>query len=219
MTTDYINVTEALKLVSPFSGNKKEVLTFVSNVDTAFSCINPKNKGRLYQFILTKISGEPRTAISHRNLENWEELKEFLRNTLLRTLDFHAIQLFRAKIKSENVSEWIQKIQTLGSKSRVCALLNCLEERGGILNLSDKLRNICFIQGLYSDRVQTIVRSRGSESFDEIAETALEEDSAIVSKQEGYKGEIGNPVKCSNWKVGTPHPSLLQEGKSANKSS
>jgi hypothetical protein len=119
MTTDYINVTEALKLVSPFSGNKKEVLTFVSNVDTALSCINPENKSRLYQFILTKISG----AISHRNLENWEELKEFLRNTYIenRTLDFHATQLFRAKqTKSENVSEWIQKIQTLGSKLREC---------------------------------------------------------------------------------------------------
>jgi hypothetical protein len=202
MTTEYISVTEALKLVSPFSGNKREVLTFVSNVDTAFGCINPENKGRLYQFILTKISGEPRTAISHRNLENWEELKEFLRNTYIekRTLDFHANQLFTAKqSKSENVSEWIQKIQTLGSRFRESALQNCTEEEGaGILNLSDKLRNICFIEGLYLDRIQTIVHSRNTETFDDIAETALEEESAIVLKQERYRGELGTPVKCGN---------------------
>jgi hypothetical protein len=82
MSTEYISVMEALKLVSPFSGNKREVLTFVSNVDTAFSCINPVNRCRFHQFVLTKISGEPRTAIAHRNLEDWEELKEFLQNTL-----------------------------------------------------------------------------------------------------------------------------------------
>jgi hypothetical protein len=106
MTTEYISVTETLKLVSSFSGNKGEVLTFVSNVDTAFSCVSPENRRRLYQFILTKISGEPRTAISHRNLEKWGELKEFLRNTYIekRTLDFHANQLFKAKQnKSENL--------------------------------------------------------------------------------------------------------------------
>jgi hypothetical protein len=96
MATEYISVTDALKLVSPFSGNRKEILTFVSNVDTAFSCKKPEDRNRLYQFVLTKISGEPRTAISHRNLENWGELKEFLKNTYIekRTLDFHANQLF-----------------------------------------------------------------------------------------------------------------------------
>jgi hypothetical protein len=108
MATEYVSVTEALKLISPLNGNKREVLTFVSNVDTAFSCVSPGNRGRLYRFMLTKISGEPRTAISHRNLENWEELKEFLRNTYIekRTLYFHANQLFKAKQnKSESVSD------------------------------------------------------------------------------------------------------------------
>jgi hypothetical protein len=135
-------------------------------------------------------------------------LKEFLRNTYIekRTLDFHANTFFNAKQnKSENVSEGIQKMQTLGSKSGECALLNCNEERACILNLSDKLRNICFIQGLYSDRIQTIVRSRNNENFDEIAETSLEEESAIVSKQERYRGESGTPVKCGNCgKLGHP---------------
>jgi hypothetical protein len=52
----------------------------------------------------------------------------------------------------------------------------------GILTLVDKLRNICFVQVLYSDRIQTIVRSRNRSSFDDIAETALDEKSAIFSK-------------------------------------
>ena len=75
------------------------MLAFIGNVDTAFTVINPEQEAILYKFLLTRISGEPRTAVSHRNLYNWAELKEFLRNSYIekRTLDYHASQLFRAK--------------------------------------------------------------------------------------------------------------------------
>jgi hypothetical protein len=39
-----------------------------------------------------------------------------------RTLDYHANQLFSTKCKAENVSEWIQRVQKLGSKFRESAL-------------------------------------------------------------------------------------------------
>jgi hypothetical protein len=126
MTEGYVSVGEALKLVTPFTGNKREILTFISNVNTAFEVINPIHADRMYKFVLTRISGEPRIAIGHRNLENWEELREFLRNTYVekRTLDFLANQLFRARQeRSENISEWIQKIQALGSNFKTSPTL------------------------------------------------------------------------------------------------
>jgi hypothetical protein len=128
-----------------------------------------------------------------------------LKNTYIekRTLDFHANLLFKAKQnRTESISERIQKIQTLGSKFRECALQNCSEEEtAGILNLSDKLRNICFIQ----DYTQTVVRSRNNEHFDDIAEIMLEEESSIVSKQERYRLETVIPTKCENCgKAGHP---------------
>jgi hypothetical protein len=78
---DHIPVSEALKLVSPFKGEKKEVLAFISTVDTAFEVIHPDKSDVLYKFVLTKISGEPRVAITHRSIENWEELTVFLKHT------------------------------------------------------------------------------------------------------------------------------------------
>jgi len=166
---EYISVGEALKLVTPFK------------------VIDPRNEGTLFKFVLMRISGEPRTAIAHRNLENWEELREFFNTyTEKRTLGYHANQLFSTKeSRTESVSEWIQRVQKLGSKFREAALQDCeQDERAGILTLADKLRSICFVQGLYSDRIQTIVSSRNHTSFHEIAETALEEASAIFSKKE-----------------------------------
>jgi hypothetical protein len=141
-----------LKLVPPFKGNKQEVLAFIGNVDTAFAVINSKQESILYKFILTRISGETRTAIIHRNLDSWTEIKEFLQNSYIkkRTLDYHASQLFKARQgKDERVTDWIQRVQTQGSQ-----LLNCSEgAREGILDLSDRLRNICFVQGLVSKRI------------------------------------------------------------------
>jgi hypothetical protein len=117
--SEYISVGEALKLVTPFKGEKREVLAFIANVTTAFEVIDPTNEGTLFKFVLTRISGEPRTAIAHRNLETWEELNEFLKNTytVKRTLDYHANQLFSTEqSKGESVSDWIRRVQKLGSK-------------------------------------------------------------------------------------------------------
>jgi len=89
------------------------VLAFIGNVDTAFSVIYPEQEAVLYKSVLTCISGEPRTAISHRNLDSWAELKEFLRNSYIqkRTLDFHASQFCKFRQgKDERVTGWIHKI-------------------------------------------------------------------------------------------------------------
>jgi len=198
--TEYISVGEALKLVAPFKGEKRDVLAIIANIDTEFEVIDPRNEGILFKLVLTRISGESRTAIAHRNLENCEHLKEFFKNTYTekKTLDYHANQLFSTKQnKAESVSEWIQRIQKLGSKFREDALQDCeQDERAGILTLADKLRNICFVQELYSDTMQTIVRSRNYSSFYYIAETALEEESANFSKNEWYKNSNAESPKC-----------------------
>ena len=157
-------------MVAQFKGEKRDVLAFIANVDTAFEVIDPRNGGTLFKFVFTRISGKPRTAIGHGNLENWEELKEFLKNTYTdkRTLDYHANQLVSTEqSKAESVSEWIEREQKLGSKFREAALQDCeQDERASILTLADKLRNICFVQLLYSDRIQTIVRSSNHSTFD-----------------------------------------------------
>jgi hypothetical protein len=102
--------------------------------------------------------------------------------------------------KGESISEWIQNIQRLSSKFREAALQDCEDdERIGIVALGDKLRNICFVQGLFSDRIQTTVRSRNGSTFDEIAETALEEESAIFSRNERHRqGTSLGRLVCHN---------------------
>jgi hypothetical protein len=64
-----------------FENYKREVPAFIANVDTAFDVTDHRNEDTLYKSVLTRISGEPRITIIHRNLEYWEELREFLKST------------------------------------------------------------------------------------------------------------------------------------------
>ena len=48
---EYISVGEALKLVTPFKGEKREVLAFIANVSTAFEVIYPRNECTLFKFV------------------------------------------------------------------------------------------------------------------------------------------------------------------------
>jgi hypothetical protein len=116
------------------------------------------------------------------------ELKEFLQTAYVEkwTLDFHASQLFKARQgKDEKMAKRIHRIQTLGLQFCEAALLSYSEGvQQGVLDLSDHLCNIWFIQGLASDQIQTIVRSCYYQNFDKIAETALVEEGVIVSKQD-----------------------------------
>jgi hypothetical protein len=105
--TEYILVSEALKLLATFRGEKRVVLAFFTNEDRAFEIIASRNEGTLLKSVLMRISRKPRTAIVHENLENWEELKEFLKNahTEKQILDYHANLLFITKqTNAETVS-------------------------------------------------------------------------------------------------------------------
>jgi len=81
MNGDFISDGEVLNLIPPFKGDKQEFLAYIGNVDTAFAVINPSQEAILYKFVLMRICGEPRTAISHRSLECWAKLKRVLQNT------------------------------------------------------------------------------------------------------------------------------------------
>jgi hypothetical protein len=127
MAEAYISMGKALKLVILFTGSRMEVLTFISNVNTAFDMMNLIHGERLYKFMLT--NGENRTAIAHRNLDNWVELREISRNTQKIHSKLSCKSVIQSQTrKSDSVSEWIKKVQTLVSKFRESALTEGMQE-------------------------------------------------------------------------------------------
>jgi hypothetical protein len=68
-------------------------------------------------------------ANSHRNLDNWTELRVSAKRLYRkRTLDFHSSELFKTRQgKDKEATDWLHKIQTLGSQFHEAALLDCSE--------------------------------------------------------------------------------------------
>jgi hypothetical protein len=48
-----------------------------------FGKTDSENESILYKFLLLRISGEPQVVTMCRNLENWGDLKESLKNTYM----------------------------------------------------------------------------------------------------------------------------------------
>ena len=74
----------------------------------------------------------------------------------------------------------------------------CKPEIHGAVGLIGHLGKACFIQGLSSERIQTIVRSRGeSIALSQAVELSLEEECAIFSNQEKSMA-AGHIIRCTN---------------------
>ena len=72
------------------------------------------------------------------------------------------------------------------------------EEILGAVGLICHLGKACFIQGLNSERIQTIVRSRGgSVMLSQAVEISLEEECALLSNREKFMA-AGNIIRCTN---------------------
>jgi hypothetical protein len=64
------------------------------------------------------------------------------------------------------------------------------EELIGAMSLVNHLAKACFVQGLVNERIQTIVRAKGESAMSVCIDTALEDESAILSaKERGFAAQ------------------------------
>ena len=125
--------------------------------------------------------------------------KRGLRNNyaVRRTLDFYACRMFGARQeKGENTASWGSRIDEMQTELREAARRVCKpEEIQGAVGLIGHLGKACFLQGLQSERIQTIFRSRGeSILLSQAVELSLEEEGAIPSIRE-KSGAGGNNLQ------------------------
>jgi hypothetical protein len=180
-----------MKLINqPFDGDKRRLKEFVDNVTTAFELVNPSDHDLLLKFVKTKITGEARSKLLVRDLTaTWRDVKQILEENygVRRTFDYYACRMFSSRQGvSEGIAPWSSRIDTMQSELREAAYrIYEDEEVVGAMGLINHLAKACFVQGLSSERIQTIVRSKGETALlSTCIDAALEEESAILSARE-----------------------------------
>ena len=204
-STQYCSIAEAMKLIThPFDGDKRRLREFIENVDVVFELVDPSKHDVLLKFVKAKITGDARSKLMVRDLtHSWGLVKAILEENYAtrRTLDYYACKMFSARqAKNESIASWGNKIDELQTDLREAARRVCKpEEILGAIGLINHLGKACFIQGLYNERIQTIVRSRGeSILLSQAIEISLEEESAILSaKERSPSAANGPPLRCS----------------------
>ena len=194
-----------MKLIAhPFDGDKRKLREFIENVDVVFELVDPSKHDILLKFVKAEITGDARSKLMVRDLtHSWELVKAILEENYAtrRTLDYYACKMFSARqSKGESIASWGNKIDALQTDLREAARRVCKpEEILGAIGLINHLGKACFIQGLFSERIQTIVRSRGeSILLSQAIEISLEEESAILSvKERSPSGATGPPLRCN----------------------
>lgn len=199
----YCKVSEAIKLVTcTFEGDKHKLREFIDNVDTAFEITDPNNHALLLKFVKAKITGEARSKLIIKALTTtWESIRTILEDnySIRRTIDFYACQMFNAKQGAqESIVAWASRLDGLQTQFKEAAARSCeVSELGGAVSLIFMMGRACFTQGLYSERIQTIVRSRDAKmNFSQCVEVALEEESALMSNRD--KGTHSNNHRKDN---------------------
>ena len=115
-----------------------------------------------------KIGGEAKAKILARtHVNNWEQAKAVLEEncSVRRTLDYYAHKVFNSKqIQSESVSQWGAMCGDLQKAARkhMEDLAWSSEKREGGGDIIDLLMRACFTQGLYDDKIKTMVKTKGS---------------------------------------------------------
>ena len=181
-TTEYCSIGEAIKRIAhPFERDKRILREFIENVDVVFELVDPSKHDILLKFVKAKITGDALSKLMVRDLtHSWVLVKAILEENYAtrRTLDYYACKMFSARqSKNEFIASWGNKIDALQTDLREAARRVCKpEEMLGAMGLINHLGKACFIQCLYSELIQTTVRSRGeSILLSQAIEISLEE--------------------------------------------
>jgi hypothetical protein len=207
----YISVPQAIQLIpKAFTGNPAELREFIQNVESTYDVVNPLNYDLLFKFVCAKVAGEAKAKLLARtHLDNWEQARAVLEEnySVRRTLDYHAHKAFTSRQgQGESISQWGVRMDSICGELQRAASKHMEdlewtgEKREGGGDTIDLLIRACFIQGLYDDRIKTMVKTKGciNTPMAQLLEIALEEECSIKSerfrKNYSEKGQLVN-----NW--------------------
>jgi len=194
-----------------FTGNPVELREFIQNVEATYEVVEPANYSLLFKFVCTKIGGEAKTkSLARTHVHNWEQTKAVLEEnySVRRTLDYYAHKALNSKQQpNETVSQWGAQMDTMCGDLQSAARKHMEdvawsgEKREGGGDIIDLLIRACFIQGLYDERIKTMVKTKGSINSPtaQLVEVALEEEGCdlvgTLSEKSSRTGANGEPEK------------------------
>lgn len=171
----YYKTPDPIKNLPTFSGDKRETLAFIQEVEETLELFESSKGEPIYAHIIRavkgKINGEAKAiVIAAGNPTNWDDIKEVLLNSYgdKRDLTSHIQSLFYTTIGKNSLTEYYNKIKRIDTAVKSTAnstqeFLGATRQINAFVELISTTR---FIDGL-DEKLSMIIRSHKPKSLEE----------------------------------------------------
>lgn len=186
-----ISAKDAILAIPVFSGEPKELDTFINTCDLYNQLIEDANKPSLLLIIKAKIKGEALAKVAPLDPFNtWELLKAQLRAQIKKPISFEFAQEDLSKAfqkKDESMEDYAKrfrgKLQKLNEASR--AMAPTAAEKAILQKANEKLAISKFEQNIRDDTVRILVTASAKTTLDQAIQIALHKD--LMEKNKNNK--------------------------------
>lgn len=191
------NISQTLKLISPFDGNPSQLHQFIQCSDIVFDELHTNQHAKFLQLMKKLLIGTAYDeTVKHIEYDNWLELKKDLKD---RFSDFRSKLEISHELNTihQNPNETVREF---GSRTRILlSQLNdlCITEAGkGSKKTVELLNNqtalVAFQEGL-NNKIRIIVKSANCKTLKESIVKACEEES-LINRQNNV--DLKKDCKC-----------------------
>lgn len=192
-----IEPKDVIMAIPVFSGDQKELDTFLNTCDLYNSLVPNEQKANLLLIIKAKIRGEALTKISpFDDCNTWDDLKKRIRERIRKPVTLEFAQEDLSKVSQgtgESMNDYGKRVRNkllkLNEASRQIA--NTAAERAILQKANERLAISKFEQNIRDNTVRVLVSATKNESLDDAIQMALQKE--LMEKIKNVA-----PMKCTH---------------------
>lgn len=190
--------------IDTYSGERDVLPAFLTNCKNALDLASDSQKDLLLKFIISKLRGKAQIACSNRLFDNFDSLKDFLRQNFGERKHYNHLLLDLQSCKqetSETVAQYVLRIETCltNLQAEIHNSDTLKKELAGRIAMTEDLALFTFIIGLHSN-VSNIVRCRDPKTLNAAVNIALEEEKILNTHKNTTIPEKNKYCKICNKK-------------------
>lgn len=191
--SETFSIPDQIKIIPTFSGNRKETLAWVEDVDQTLEDLLeyeddfPKWK-QIIRVIKSKITGDAREVlIASGNPKEWEDIKEILLNSFgdKRDITSHIQSLFYIRQGKLTLHEYYHKLKSIDTAIKTSAAQmtdykSSIEAVNKLISLMTLTR---YIDGLNGEQLSMYVRSYRPKTLEEAQDISIQHSNAAFRQR------------------------------------
>lgn len=185
--------------IDSYSGERDVLPAFITNCKNALDLASESQKELLLKFIISKLRGKAQIACSNRIFDDFDSLKDFLRQNFGERKHYNHLLLNLQSCKqelNETVAQYALRIETCltNLQAEIHNSDTLKKELAGRIAMTEDLALYTFTIGLHSN-ISNIVRCRDPKNLNAAINIAIEEEK-IINTQKSAMVQV-KPKLCN----------------------